>query len=496
MKLPILIAMVLYMAMVIWIGVIYSKKTKTSEDYFLGGRGLGPWVTAMSAEASDMSSWLLMGLPGLAYATGFSQAGWTAIGLILGTYLNWKIVAKRLRHYTEVADNAITVPDFFSNRFKDDKKILSSISAIMILIFFTVYTASGFAACGTLLNSVFGLNYQKSMIVCAIVIVLYTSMGGFLAASTTDLIQGLLMSFAIVIVLIVGVVNAGGVANVIAHGQAMEGFFDVMKYHDPATGGAVSQGVIPILSGLAWGLGYMGMPHILIRYISIKSEKEMKKSRIVGTCWTGIILVMASVVGMVGLKYLGGGLTDNSQVFIRLVRGVFPALVAGILLSAILAASMSTADSQLLASSSAFSSDVYKPIFRKSASDKEMLWAGRIVVIIISVVALAIAMNPDCEGIMALVSNAWGAFGSAFGPVIVLSLYWKRLNYNGALASIIVGFAVDMLWYKFLATPTGLYEIVPGFAAAFITAIVVSLLTKKPDDKVVEIFEKAKLPTE
>ena len=252
-----------------------------------------------------------------------------------------------------------------------------------------------------------------------------------------------------------------------------------MKYHDPATGNAVSQGSIPILSGLAWGLGYMGMPHILIRYISIKSEKEMKKSRIVGTCWTGIILVMASVVGMVGRKYLGGGLTANSQVFIRLVRGVFPALVAGILLSAILAASMGTADSQLLA-----------------ASDIAMPWSGIIVVSITSVVALAIAMNPDCEGIMALVSNAWGAFGSAFGPVIVLSLYWKRLNYNGALASIIVGFAVDMLWYKFLATPTGLYEIVPGFAAAFITAIVVSLLTKKPYDKVVEIFEKAKLPTE
>ena len=222
----------------------------------------------------------------------------------------------------------------------------------------------------------------------------------------------------------------------------------------------------------------------------------MNKSRIVGTCWTGIILVMASVVGMVGLKYLGGGLTDNSQVFIRLVRGVFPALVAGILLSAILAASMSTADSQLLASSSAFASDVYKPIFRKNASDKEMLWAGRIVVIIISVVALAIAMNPNCEGIMALVSNAWGAFGSAFGPVILLSLYWKRLNYNGALASIIVGFTVDMLWYKFLATSTGLYELVPGFVSALIVAVIVSLLTKKPDDKVMEIFEKAKLPTE
>ena len=269
------------------------------------------------------------------------------------------------------------------------------------------------------------------------------------------------------------------------------------NYYNALVSGSFDKtSVINIISGLAWGLGYMGMPHILIRYISIKSEKEMNKSRIVGTCWTGIILVMASVVGMVGLKYLGGGLTDNSQVFIKLVRGVFPALVAGILLSAILAASMSTADSQLLASSSAFASDVYKPIFRKNASDKEMLWAGRIVVIIISVVALAIAMNPNCEGIMALVSNAWGAFGSAFGPVILLSLYWKRLNYNGALASIVVGFTVDMLWYKFLATSTGLYELVPGFVSALIVAVIVSLLTKKPDDKVMEIFEKAKLPTE
>ena len=363
MKLPILIAMVLYMAMVIWIGVIYSKKTKTSEDYFLGGRGLGPWVTAMSAEASDMSSWLLMGLPGLAYATGFSQAGWTAIGLILGTYLNWKIVAKRLRHYTEVADNAITVPDFFSNRFKDDKKILSSISAIMILIFFTVYTASGFAACGTLFNSVFGLNYQKSMIVCAIVIVLYTSMGGFLAASTTDLIQGLLMSFAIVIVLIVGVVNAGGVANVIAHGQAMEGFFDVMKYHDPATGDAVSQGVIPILSGLAWGLGYFGMPHILVRFMAIRDPQEVKKSRNIAMIWVLISLSVAVCIGFTGAalypnvaELAGNG---NQRIFIymttHLFKGLIPLFMAGVILSGILAATMSTSDSQLLIASSCVS---------------------------------------------------------------------------------------------------------------------------------------------
>ena len=362
MKLPILIAMVLYMAIVVWIGAFYSRKTKTSEDYFLGGRGLGPWVTAMSAEASDMSSWLLMGLPGLAYATGFSQAGWTAIGLILGTYLNWKIVAKRLRHYTEVADNAITVPDFFSNRFKDDKKILSSISAIMILIFFTVYTASGFAACGTLFNSVFGLNYQKSMIVCAIVIVLYTSMGGFLAASTTDLIQGLLMSFAIVIVLIVGIVNAGGVANVVAHGQALDGFFDIMKYHDPATGNAVSQGSIPILSGLAWGLGYFGMPHILVRFMSIEKPSMIKKSSIVAIVWVIISLFSAVMIAYFGRMLMGAELlTQGNQklVFIAMARRFFPAGICGLLLAAIIAASISTADSQLLVSSSSFTADLY-----------------------------------------------------------------------------------------------------------------------------------------
>jgi len=490
------LAIIVYLGCMLYVGYRCSKNNNDSADFYLGGRKLGPLVTAMSAEASDMSSWLLMGLPGLAYLTGVADAGWTAIGLAIGTYLNWRIVAKRIRRYTHVAGNSITLPSFFSNRYRDEKKILQSIGAIFIVIFFIPYTASGFAACGKLFSSLFGINYQVAMVISALIIVGYTTLGGFLAASTTDFIQSIIMSIALVIVFIFGIHVAGGVSAVVENAQSLPGYLTMHTTYDPVSGTEQPYPIISIVSMIAWGLGYMGMPHILIRYISIKSEKEMKKSRIVGTCWTGIILVMASVVGMVGLKYLGGGLTDNSQVFIRLVRGVFPALVAGILLSAILAASMSTADSQLLASSSAFSSDVYKPIFRKSASDKEMLWAGRIVVIIISVVALAIAMNPDCEGIMALVSNAWGAFGSAFGPVIVLSLYWKRLNYNGALASIIVGFAVDMLWYKFLATPTGLYEIVPGFAAAFITAIVVSLLTKKPDDKVVEIFEKAKLPTE
>ena len=458
MKLPILIAMVLYMAMVIWIGVIYSKKTKTSEDYFLGGRGLGPWVTAMSAEASDMSSWLLMGLPGLAYATGFSQAGWTAIGLILGTYLNWKIVAKRLRHYTEVADNAITVPDFFSNRFKDDKKILSSISAIMILIFFTVYTASGFAACGTLFNSVFGLNYQKSMIVCAIVIVLYTSMGGFLAASTTDLIQGLLMSFAIVIVLIVGVVNAGGVANVIAHGQAMEGFFDVMKYHDPATGGAVSQGVIPILSGLAWGLGYFGMPHILVRFMAIRDPQEVKKSRNIAMIWVLISLSVAVCIGFTGAalypnvaELAGNG---NQRIFIYMTTHLFKGLI---------------------------------PL-------EKVLLVSRITTIVIALIGIFIAMDEN-SSVFGLVENAWAGFGGAFGPLTLFALFWKRTNLKGAIAGMLSGGIIALVWPVTLGKLGGIFGIyclLPAFIVSSILIIVVSLCTEKPSDVMVEEFEEAK----
>ena len=507
MKLPILIAMVLYMAMVIWIGVIYSKKTKTSEDYFLGGRGLGPWVTAMSAEASDMSSWLLMGLPGLAYATGFSQAGWTAIGLILGTYLNWKIVAKRLRHYTEVADNAITVPDFFSNRFKDDKKILSSISAVMILIFFTVYTASGFAACGTLFNSVFGLNYQKSMIVCAIVIVLYTSMGGFLAASTTDLIQGLLMSFAIVIVLIVGVVNAGGVANVIAHGQAMEGFFDVMKYHDPATGGAVSQGVIPILSGLAWGLGYCGMPHILTRFMAVKSEKELKKSSAIAIVWDILSLTAACFIGIIGRAYLlptvlgENGASSSESVFIEMINQLFSShlglpFIGGIFLCGILAAIMSTADSQLLVTASAASEDLYHQFIKKDADSKEILAVARFTVIVVSVLAFVIAWNPN-SSIMGLVSNAWAGLGAAFGPTVVMSLFWRRTNLTGAVAGIVSGGLTVIVWDyipfaagQTLGSYTGLYSLAVGFAVSLAMIIIFSLATKAPSKEITDVFDK------
>jgi sodium/proline symporter len=502
MKLPILIAMFGYMVVVVVIGVIYGNRNKTSEDYFLGGRGLGPWVTAMSAEASDMSSWLLMGLPGLAYATGFSQAGWTAIGLILGTYLNWKLVAKRLRHYTEVSENSITVPDFFSNRYKDDKKILMVISSIMILLFFTVYTASGFAACGTLFNSVFGLDYQASMIVCAAVIVIYTSIGGFLAASTTDLIQGLLMSFAIVTVLIVGVVAVGGVENVISHGQSLTGFFDVMEYHDPATGGAVSQGVIPILSGLAWGLGYFGVPHILVRFMAISNPAEIKKSRNIAMVWVLISLSVAVCIGFTGaalypnVAELAG--TGQQRIFIymtiHLFKGVIPLLFAGVILSGILAATMSTSDSQLLIASSCVAKNIYQGLVKKDASEKRILIISRITTIVIAVVAVCIAMDEN-SSVFQLVENAWAGFGGAFGPLILFSLFWKRTNLKGAIVGMVSGGFISLIWPYTLGTLGGIFDIyclLPAFIVSSLLIVIVSLATEEPSQEIQEEFEKAK----
>ena len=357
----VLLAMAAYMIVVLAIGFYYAKRNKTSDDYFIGGRNLGAWVTAMSAEASDMSSWLLMGLPGLAYLTGFGEAGWTAIGLAIGTYLNWKFVAKRLRKYTEVSNNSITLPDFFSNRFRDKNNILMIISSILIIIFFTVYAASGFSACGKLFASVFNYDYVPTMIICGCVIVLYTSVGGFMAASTTDLIQGLLMSFAIIIVLIVGVVKAGGVGEVVSYAKSLDGYMSLLNTYDPATGKAASYGVIRMISGLAWGLGYFGVPHILLRFMAIKTSKEIKKSRIIAMTWVIISLAVAVCIGYVGAtitsKGIGGieALTTSAAaetIFIRLTNAFLPKFIAGIVLSGILAATMSTADSQLLLVSS------------------------------------------------------------------------------------------------------------------------------------------------
>lgn len=501
---PILIAMIAYMAVVVAIGVIYGKKNNTSEDYFLGGRGLGPWVTAMSAEASDMSSWLLMGLPGLAFATGFGSAGWTAIGLIIGTYLNWKIVAKRLRTYTEVCDNSITIPDFFSNRYRDKKQILMTISSLMILIFFTIYTASGFAACGTLFNSVFHLPYLPSMIVCGLVIIVYTSVGGFLAASTTDLIQGLIMSFAIVLVLVVGVFKVGSISAIVENGQALDGYFSIMKYHDSATGQAVSQGFVPILSGLAWGLGYFGVPHVLVRFMAIKDSNELKKSRNIAMIWVFISLSIAVLIGFVGcalyrnVPELAGA--NQQRIFIymttHLFKGLIPSFFAGIILSGILAATMSTSDSQLLIASSCISKNIFKGLLNKEAADKQVLIISRVTTVVIAILSMIIARDEN-SSVFGLVQYAWAGFGGAFGPLILFSLFWKKTNLKGAVAGMlsggIIAIGLPLLKTSGILTLHGIwnvYELLPAFLVSSLLIIVVSLATGGPSKEIEKEFDQ------
>lgn len=494
------LAFVLYMIAVLAVGIVFFVKGRKSEngdkDYFLGGRNMNGLVAALSAGASDMSAWVLMGLPGSIYLWGMGQV-WISVGLFIGTVVAWIWVAPKLRRYSIVAKDSITIPQFLTNRFNTNNKALQVASAIIFLIAYCVYAASSIVACGDLFNTVFGLDKSVAMVGATIVILIYTFLGGFNAVCWTDFIQGMLMLIALMAVPIIAV-NAMGV----------EGFTSVMpvvtpeNYYNPLSSGEFDwESISDILSGLGWGLGYMGMPHILVRYMSIRSEKEMRKSQITGCFWTGLILIMASVVALVAHEYLGSALDENSKsmVFITMVRkllvenkGVILIFIAGILLAAILAASMSTADSQLLASASAFASDFYKPVVRKNAKDKEMLWAGRIMVAVISVVALLIAMNPDMADIMGLVENAWGAFGASFGPAVILALYWKRLTYWGAFAGIIAGFATDALWLAFLSGPTGLYEIIPGFIVGLIAAVVVSVLTPAPSKEVLEMFEKAK----
>ena len=485
-----LVAMVLYLALVVGVGIYFFFKGRKSnggeKDYFLGGRNMNGWVAALSAGASDMSAWVLMGLPGSIFLYGMGQV-WISVGLFVGTVCSWIFIAPRLRRYSIRANDSITIPQFLTNRFMSNNKALQIVSAIVFVIVYCIYSASSIDACGTLFNTVVGMDKSLAMIIATCVIVVYTFLGGFNAVCWTDFFQGLLMLGALMLAPIIAVFAINPTEFV-----APANFYNVLS-----TGKADWTSISTILSGLGWGLGYFGMPHIIVRYISIKSEKEMKKSRIIGSVWTGIILTMSTIVGLVGRKYLGDNANiaaNNNLVFIEMVRAVFPAFIGGILLSAILAASMSTADSQLLASSSAFASDVYKPVFRKNASNKEMLWAGRLIVILIAIVAFIIAKNPNSGGIMALVECAWAGFGSAFGPVIILALYWKRLTYSGAVAGICAGFIVDAVWYYLLSSSTGLYEIIPGFICGLIAAIVVSLISKKPSQEIVDLFEEAKKP--
>ena len=491
-----LLVMIIYLILMVGIGVLYSKKNNDVSDFYLGGRKLGPIVTAMSAEASDMSSWLLMGLPGVAYLSGCAETGWTAIGLAIGTYLNWLIVAKRLRRYTHKANNSITLPAFFENRYRDKSHALMAISAIMIVIFFVPYTASGFAACGKLFSTLFGVSYLPSMIISAIVIVLYTTLGGFLAASMTDLIQSIIMTIALFIVVIFGIHTVGGFDAVIANAKSMNGYLSLFSSYDPAAGASVPYKSLTIASTLAWGLGYFGMPHILVRFMSIEKPSMIKKSSIVAIVWVIISLFSAVLIAYLGRMVMGAELlTQGNQklVFIAMARRFFPAGICGLLLAAIIAASISTADSQLLVASSSFTADLYKPFFRKNASEKETLMVGRILVLILSLIAFGIANSKGsgAQAIMDMVENAWGAFGASFGPTILLSLFWKRFNYQGAVAGVISGFVVDLGWLLTgMTDATGIFEIVPGFFASLLIAVIVAKLTAEPNKKAVEIFDQ------
>lgn len=472
------IVFIVYLVFMIGVGLFFFLRSKGAgeKEYFLGGRKMGPWVSALSAGASDMSAWVLMGLPTAIYAKGLGQV-WIAVGLAIGYALSWLFEAKRLRAFSIVSDDAITIPQYLTRRFKSKSYALQVVCAVIFLIAYTIYAASSISAAGTLFNKVIGLDTTVAMYLAAAIIIGYTFLGGFSAVCWTDFFQGLLMLGA----LLLAPLFALNLMNITPETIAAE----TPAFYNPITSWQ------DIASGLGWGLGYFGMPHIIIRFLSVRSQKDIRKSAGIGISWTTLILIFAALVGIFGRQMLAydAEMVKNETVFITMVRQMFPAVISGILLSAILAASMSTADSQLLAAASAFSSDVYKPIVRSNkASDREMLWTGRMVVLIIAVVALVIATNPESGTIMSLVSNAWGVFGAAFGPVILLSLFWKRLNFFGALSGIVAGAAVDIAWLAFLAG-TGLYEIIPGFAAGLIVAVVVSLVTKKPSREVEELFE-------
>ena len=474
-----IIVFVVYLLFMLGIGVFFFIRSKGGSDktYFLGGRQMGPWVSALSAGASDMSAWVLMGLPASIYAAGIGQA-WIAIGLGIGYTISWLVEAPRLRRFTIAADDSITVPQYLTNRFLSKSKALQIICAVIFLVAYTVYAASSIKACGTLFNTVMNIDATVAMYLAAFIIIAYTFLGGFSAVCWTDFFQGMLMLAALLVapIFALALIQGGQAATTMS--QLPDGYWNLFtNWKD-------------VLSGLGWGLGYFGMPHIIVRFMSLRSDKDLKKSAKIGISWTVLILIFSVASGCVGHLLLGE-LSDSSTVFIQMVRFMFPALISGILLSAILAAAMSTADSQLLASASAFASDVYKPVIRKGkASEKEMLWAGRVVVLIIAIIAVLIASNPNSGTIMGLVENAWGVFGAAFGPAIMLSLFWKRFTFEGAVAGIVVGAVVDIAWLAFLGS-TGIYEIIPGFICGLIAAVIASKCSKAPSAEVEALFDKA-----
>ncbi|NOH92700.1 sodium/proline symporter PutP [Vibrio sp. AIC-3] len=468
-----------YLIMMLAIGVIAYKRTSNSTDYFLGGRSLGPWPAALSAGASDMSGWLLLGLPGYAYAAGF-EAFWLAGGLLVGTWANWLISAKRLRTYS-ITTESLTLPEFLSRRFNDNSKLIQTISAFFILLFFLFYTSSGLVAGGKLFETVFGLDYTTAVIIGTVCVVSYTLFGGFLAVSWTDLVQGLLMSAALLIVPIAAMNGGLGQLSTDLHNINPE----LLTLWNDAKGEPLS--AIAIISLAAWGLGYFGQPHILARFKATRSNKDLTTARRIAVVWTALSMIGAMLVGLVGLIYVTNSgapkLDDGEKIFMLLVNAMFHPVIAGILLAAILAAIMSTADSQLLVSSSALAEDLYKQVLKKDATSEEIVRVGRFAVILISLIALVLAMTPD-SSVLGLVSYAWAGFGAAFGPAIVLSLYWSRMNRNGALAGIVVGGVTIVLWKQFTGGWFDVYEIVPGIILSTLSIVIVSLITGEPEDEV------------
>lgn len=520
----IFVVMLIYMCVVIGIGVYFYKRSqKNSENYFLGGRSLGPWVAAMSAEASDMSGWLLMGLPGVAYWCGLADAFWTAVGLAIGTYVNWLIVAKRLRNYSQVAGNAITVPDFFSNRFKENKKIILGIASIFILIFFTVYASSCFVTCGKLFTTLFGFDYHIMLIVGAVFVVVYTLIGGFLAESVSDFMQAIVMITALVVMIIVGIVNAGGFGAVLENSKAIPGFLSITDIANPdvnkegmqliteagkpAFGTASKYGVLTSISMLAWGLGYFGVPQVLLRFMAIRNPGEIKRSRIIATTWCVISLAAAVMIGVIGRTLLPVNETlatksGAENILIVMSTKYLLLILAGIIMAGILAATISSSDSYLLIASSALSVNVYKGIIKKGkeANENTVMWISRIVLVVIAIVGVIIAWD-DKSVIFSLVSFAWAGFGATFGPIMLFSLFWKRTTRAGAIAGMLTGGISVFVWKLVLNNMLSdkvklfgveifaIYELLPAFILSAIAIVVVSLLTKEPSEEIVKEFE-------
>lgn len=500
----ILTAIVIYLIAMLAVGFYFTNQTSSTEDFYLGGRKMGPLVTAMSAEASDMSSWLLMGLPGVAYLSGVADAAWTAIGLGIGTWLNWFFVSRRLRLYSQHI-NAITVPEFFSKRYHDKSNTLNALAALVIIIFFIPYTASGFAACGKLFHSLLGVDYTAAMIISALVIIGYTIMGGFRAVSTTDLIQSIVMTIALVVVLTYGITHAGGWNAVVENARSLPGYLSFTATYDASTGGSNPYSLLTIVSTMAWGIGYFGMPHILLRFMAIEDEKKLVLSRRIATIWVIIAMAVAIIIGIVGLgmtkfgalEFLEGSTSETIIVRISSLiseNGALFALLAGVILAGILAATMSTADSQLLAAASSVSQNIMQEFLHIKLKDKQSVIVARITIGVIAALGIVLARDPN-SSVFGIVSFAWAGFGGAFAAVMLCALFWKRSNKWGALAGMLSGGATVFIW-KYLVRPLGgvwnIYELLPAFLVSLLFIVVVSLLTPAPDAEQIKEFEAVK----